>query len=185
MPYRIPLSQIPGIFFSPTCSPGCRQMNSKWPMWGWTLWKQTTKIRYLLSSLFHLLVPWIQFIRGNEIHIVSLELDPAATSLPPPNLGAFFFSPFFFFFSFPDFLFKPLQKTSCLTLSAPLEARLPFKAYHIKACYWFKQCFFTGKSLGNWKFCKKFLSVSALVGGSAGQIITVCREREKLLLNLS
>lgn len=81
-------------------------------MWGWTLWKQTTKIRYLLSSLFHLLVPWIQFVRGNEIHIVSLERDPAATSLPPPNLGCFalsfflsFLSFIFFLFYFLDFLF--------------------------------------------------------------------------------
>lgn len=169
------------FFFFPTCSPGCRQMNSKWPMWGWTLWKQTTKIRYLLSSLFHLLVPWIQFIRGNEIHIVSLELDPAATSLPPPNLGFFFFFlPFFFifFFYFPNFLFKPLQKTSCLTLSAPLEVRLPFTAYHIKACYWFKQCFFTGKSLGNWKFCKKFcICTGRRICWTNNH--SVCRERGK------
>lgn len=132
------------FFFSPTCSPGCRQMNSKWPMWGWTLWKQTTKIRYLLSSLFHLLAPWIQFIHGNETHILSLEQDPAATSLPPPNF--FFFFTFSFspssFFSFPDFLLQSLQKRSCFTLSAPLEVRLPFKAYHIKAFYWFKWFFF-------------------------------------------
>lgn len=90
------------FFFSPTCSPGCRQMNSKWPMWGWTLWKQTTKIRYLLSSLFHLLAPWIQFIHGNETHILSLEQDPAATSLPPPN---FFFFLLFLFPLLPSFLF--------------------------------------------------------------------------------
>lgn len=181
------------FFFSPTCSPGCRQMNSKWPMWGWTLWKQTTKIRYLLSSLFHLVVPWIQFIRGNEIHIVSLELDPAATSLPPPNLGwfvfcfcfgFFFFLPsflsfLFFSFYFPNFLFQPLQKRSCLMLSAPLEVRLPFKAYHIKACYWFKQCFFPRKSLGNWKFWKKCLYISALAGAPPVQIITVCSGKGK------
>lgn len=33
------------------------------------------------------------------------------------------------------FLFQSLQKESCFTLSAPLDARLPFKAYHIKDFY--------------------------------------------------
>lgn len=178
-------------------------MNSKWPMWGWTLWKQTTKIRYLLSSLFHLLVPWIQFIRGNEIHIVSLELDPAATSLPPPNLGWFFFFPFFpffLFFSFPDFLFQPLQKGSCLMLSAPLEIRLPFKAYHIKACYWLK--LFFKKKFRKLEVFKKSLYISEkkkkklihteLVHLCTGSRICcannpcACREREReKLLKLS